>query len=153
MDFNDLETIKSEVNQFFQKTSFELDVENLKVDDQTIFVNMRTGDPKILIGQNGQTLAEIQHLLKRVLMRKINQPFYINLDINNYKEKKIEYLKEIVKTFANDVALTSQEKILMPMSAYERRIIHLELANRSDIITESIGEKDERRLVIKPRIS
>jgi len=49
------------------------------------------------------------------------------------------------------VALTKKEKSLAPMPAYERRIIHLELAGRQDVITESIGQEPERRVMIKLR--
>ena len=53
---------------------------------------------------------------------------------------------------ADDVALTKKEKQLPPMTAYERRIIHLELASaRPDVVTESIGQEPERRVAIKPR--
>ena len=59
-------------------------------------------------------------------------------------------MKETAKSLADEVVLTKEEKVLAPMSAYERRIIHLELAERENVKTESIGEGLERRLVIKP---
>jgi len=59
-------------------------------------------------------------------------------------------LKELAKSVADEVALTKKERILEPMSAYERRIIHLELASRPDVTTESIGKEPKRRVVIKP---
>ena len=147
-----IEKIKQAVNEFFQKTSFEVGIEVLRPEDKTVPVKIKTEDPKILIGQNGQTLAEIQHILKAILRRRIDQPFYIELDINNYKEKKIEYLKETARFLADEVSLNKQEKELVPMPAYERRIVHLELQNREDITTQSIGEGMERRLIIKPSI-
>ena len=76
--------------------------------------------------------------------------FYIDLDIQNYKKKKAEYLKELARSLADEVSLTKKEKNLDPMPAYERRIIHLELAERKDISTESIGEEPERKIVIRP---
>ena len=107
-------------------------------------------EPQILIGERGQTLAEIQHLLKAILRRKIAEQFYINVDINDYKKKKTEYLKEMARSVADEVALSKKERIMGPMPAYERRIIHLELAEREDIVSESIGQEPERRIVIKP---
>ena len=147
-----LETIKKTIQEFFQKTSFEVDVEILRPENETIPVRIKTEEPKILIGQNGQTLAEIQRLLKAILKHKVADHFYLDIDINNYREKKNEYLKETARFLADDVALTKKEKILMPMSSYERRIIHLELANRKDIATQSIGEGLERKIVIKPSL-
>ncbi len=66
------------------------------------------------------------------------------------KRKKYEYLRELAKSVADEVALTKKEKQLAPMPAHERRIIHLELVGRTDIISESIGQEPERKIVIKP---
>ncbi|RLC39293.1 MAG: hypothetical protein DRH33_03225, partial [Candidatus Nealsonbacteria bacterium] len=73
------------------------------------------------------------------------------LDINQYKKNKIEYLNDLAKSTADEVALSKKEKILPPMPSYERRIIHLTLAEREDVQTESQGEEPERRVVIKPK--
>ena len=144
--------IKKTIQEFFEKTSFEIEAEVLSFEDKTIPIRLKTEEPKILIGQNGQTLAEIQHLLKAILSRQIQEQFYIDLDINDYKKKKIEYLRETAKELADEVALGKKEKMLTPMPAYERRIIHLELADRKDITTESVGQEPERSVVIRPYI-
>jgi len=145
-----LETIKKTTKEFFGKTTFEVEIEFLAQKDETVPINLKTDDPQILIGEGGQTLVEIQHLLKVILKRKISEPFYIDLDINDYKKKKIEYLKELARSVADEVALTKKEEQLAPMPAYARRIIHLELAGRQDVTTESLGQEPERRVVIKP---
>lgn len=148
---DDIKIIKEITQDFFQKTGFEVEIEFLPQNDMTIPIHLKTDDYSLtLIGEKGRTLVEIQHLLKVILKRRINKDFYIDLDINNYKEKKIEYLKELARTMADEVALTKKEKVLPPMPAYERRIIHLELANRTDITSQSIDEEPERRIVIKP---
>ena len=145
-----LETIKKTTKEFFGKTTFEVEIEFSPQKDETVPINLKTDDPQILIGEGGQTLVEIQHLLKVILKRKISEPFYIDLDINDYKKKKIEYLKELARSVADEVALTKKEEQLAPMPAYARRIIHLELAGRQDVTTESLGREPERRVVIKP---
>lgn len=149
---NNLETIKKTVEEFFQKTTFDVRVEVLTEEEGTVLIILKTEDPQILIGEGGQTLAEIQHLLKAILKRKISEPFYINLDINNYKQKKYEYLREMARSAADEVVLTKKEKALQPMPAHERRIVHLALADRSDVSTESIGQEPERRVVICPKL-
>ncbi len=146
----DLGKIKKTTKEFFKKITFEVEIEVLPEKDQTIPINLKTEEPQILIGEGGQTLAEIQHLLKAILKREIKEPFYINLDINGYKEKKMEYLKELARSAADEVALTKKEKILASMPAYERRVIHLELAERNDVSSESIGQEPERRVAIRP---
>lgn len=146
----ELKQIKEITKEFFEKTTFEVDVEFLPQKDLTLPITLKTESPQILIGEKGQTLVEVQHLLKAILKRKIQKDFYIDLDINGYKEKKIEYLKELAKNVADEVSLMKEEKILPVMPAYERRIIHLELAERTDIVTESIDREPERKVIVKP---
>ena len=150
IDQNNLEIVKKEVNEFFEKTSLDVELEFLPPKENTFSINIKTEEPQILIGEGGQTLAEIQHLLKIILKRKIKDSFFIDLDVSGYKKKKIEYLKELAKNMADEVVLTKKEKILSPMPAYERRIIHLELAERKDVSTESIDQGLERKVVIRP---
>lgn len=147
----DLKIIKSIVNEFFQKTTFDVELEFLPEKEETVPIKIKTEEPQVLIGEGGQILSEIQHLLRAILKKKIKAPFYIDLDINDYKKRKTEYLKELAKSAADEVALTGQEKQLPDMTAYERRVVHLELAGREDITTESVGQGPERILIIKPR--
>ena len=152
MEQEDLEKIKKISAEFFKKTSLEIEAEILELEGKTIPINLKTEEPRLLIGQNGQTLDEIQHLLRVILRKEIQGEFYINLDINDYKKRKIEYLKESVKHLAEQAISSKQEKTLMPMSAYERRIVHLELVDRQDITTESVGSGADRRIVLRPYV-
>jgi spoIIIJ-associated protein len=152
VDSNTLRIIKEVINDFFEKMTIAVDSEILLKEDQTISIQLKTEEPQILIGERGQTLADIQHLLKAILKRKIADPFFIDLDINNYRKKKVEYLKDLARSTADEVVFEKQEKALPSMPAYERRVIHMELAERSDITTESEGEEPDRRIVIKPVI-
>lgn len=158
IDQNDIKKIKETVEEFFQKmtiapSSIEANktiAENLEISD-VVDLNITLEEPQILIGEKGQTLFEIQRLLRAILTKKIGKIFYLNLDINNYKQSKIEYLKKTAKEMADEVSLTKEEKALFPMPSYERRIIHAELSQRADITTESQGEGIDRHIVIKPR--
>lgn len=145
-----LEIIKKTTKEFFQKTTFQVEIKFLPPKDSTMPINLEAEDPQILIGDQGQTLAEVQHLLRAILRKKITEPFFVDLDINNYKKKKSEYLEELARSLADEVALTKKVKNLPPMPAYERRIVHLALASRSDVATESVGQEPERKIVISP---
>jgi spoIIIJ-associated protein len=143
--------IKEISGEFFEKTTLVVEIEFLPEKEGILPINVKSEEPQILIGEGGQTLIEIQHLLKLMLKKKIKEEFRIDLDINDYKKKKIEYLKEIAISVADEVVLAKKEKALAPMPAYERRIIHLALVDRTDVAAESIGEEPERRIIIKPR--
>ena len=149
--FNKMTIIVSgiEANLSLIKQSSKVEHGMLADDKDVVDLEIEVEDPQILIGQGGQTLFEIQRLLRMVLNKKTEKIFYLNLDINDYKKKKVEYLKDLAKELANQVSVTKEEKILPPMSAYERRIIHAELSERSDVITESQGGNFDRHVVIK----
>lgn len=155
MSQTNTEKIKEIIWEFFGKTGIAVEAIEIKTpQDSTIPIDLKMEEPQILIGEGGQTLAEVQRLLKMVIQKKIASEahFYIDLDINNYKKKKIEYLKEMAKSAADEVSLVKKEKNLPPMPAYDRRVIHLELASRQDIVAESVGFEPERSVVIKPRL-
>ena len=150
LDQKDFKTIREIVEEFFKKIDLEIFIENLNFKEGILFLNLKIKEPKLLIGERGEALSDLQHLLKAITKRKIKKEFYLDLDINNYKKRKIEYLKELAKGLADEVALTKKEKILPPMAAYERRIIHLELAGRKDVTTQSTGKEPDRKVIIKP---
>jgi len=148
-----LEDFKKTTKEFFKKTSFNVEIDFPSSSEEGVFVvELKTDEPQILIGEGGQTLVEIQHILRRILRKKIDESFYLNIDINDYKKKKAEFLKEIARSAAEEVMFSRKEKELSPMRAFERRVVHMELENNSDVITESAGEGAERRVVIKPKI-
>ncbi|OGZ21055.1 MAG: hypothetical protein A3D46_00350 [Candidatus Nealsonbacteria bacterium RIFCSPHIGHO2_02_FULL_43_13] len=150
----EFEKLKSACEDFFKQTGLVSEVAVKNQADSTIFVDVKADEPQFLIGERGQTLSEIQRLLRAVLRRKAESPasFYVDVDINDYKKKKAEYLKEVALTAADEVAITKREKELSPMSSYERRVVHTELASRTDVATESVGEEPERRVKIKSRL-
>lgn len=152
MFFNgEKEKIKRAVSEFFEKAGFEVAIEVSISEEGLALAKVKTDEPKILIGQNGQTLMEIQHLLRIIIKKSLEKEMQFDLDINDYKKKKFEYLKDVARTIADEVFLSKKDKELEPMPSYERRIIHMELANRSDVITESIGEGEDRRIIVKAK--
>lgn len=151
MEPQNLKQIKDIIKEFFEKSTFEVEVEVTPQSDSILLANIKTDEPQILIGEGGQTLFEMQHILRVILRKKTGEYFYLDLDVNDYKKKKIDFLKELARSSADQAALMKKEIILEPMSAYERRIIHLELASREDVVSESAGQEPERKIVIKPR--
>jgi predicted RNA-binding protein Jag len=72
------------------------------------------------------------------------------IDINNYRRERENLILELARAAARKAASTKEEVVLPAMNAYERRLIHLELSSRPDISTESVGEKPNRYVVVKP---
>jgi spoIIIJ-associated protein len=151
MERKSFDIIKEITKEFFEKINFELEIEFVPPVEDTVSINIKTQEPQTLIGEGGQTLSDIQHILKAILRKKIAEPFFISVDINEYRKRKEEYLKETARSYADEVFLTKKEKELAPMPAYERRVVHMELVKREDVVSESVGEGLERRVIIKPR--
>lgn len=154
---SDIKKIKDSANEFFEKMtitalSIEADFSSAQGEiSDVVNLNIKLDEPQILIGQNGQTLSEAQRILRMVLNKKLQKIFYLNIDINNYKAQKMDYLKRLAKDLADEVVFNKEEKVLFPMPSYERRVIHAELAGRTDVITESRGDGPDRHIVIKPK--
>ena len=146
-----LQIIEQEAREFFQKAGISGDIQVKSEDESTALIETTLEEPQLFIGEKGQTLFEIQHLLKAIIRRKIPEQIYVSLDINEYKKNKEHYIRDLAKNSADDVALLKKERELPPMPAAERRIVHVELADRDDVTSESTGEGTDRKVVIKPK--
>jgi len=121
--------------------------------DSVYFVNYIIEDsPSFLIGRGGDALEALQHIV-RVLLRGDGLPYGYSLvvDINGYKVKKSGLLEKRAKEIARRVVESGAEEELEPMNSYERRVIHTIIGNLADVESGSVGEREERRVVIKPK--
>jgi spoIIIJ-associated protein len=143
------ETIKETIIDLLNKMNFKGEVEVDASDKNNILANVRTEQAGFLIGQSGVNLEALQHLIRMIINRKSNQLVYFVLDVNNYKKYRIELLRELAKDVAKQVLSEKVAVTLRPMSAYDRRVIHLALAGDSQITTESVGDGTERKVIIK----
>ena len=112
-------------------------------------------DSSMLIGKNGQNLAAFDHIARLLVNRKLGfaagqPPVNFTVDINDYRKSKTNYLVDVARNTAKRVIQTQKAEALPPMSSYERRLVHTELAAFKEIQTESIGQEPRRRVVIKP---
>ena len=85
-----IDIIEKAARELFEKMEMPGDVlvESTAEEEASVVVSVNTEDPKIYIGEKGQTLFEIQHILKLIVRKKIEEPLYISLDINDYKKNK-----------------------------------------------------------------
>lgn len=112
-------------------------------------------DLSMLIGKNGQNLSAFDHVARLLVNKKLNgydgeSPINFMVDINDYRKSKTNYLIDVARNTAKRVTQTQKAEALPPMSSYERRLVHTELASFKELQTESIGQEPRRRVVIKP---
>ena len=107
-------------------------------------------DLGILIGRRGQTLAALQYIVRLIINHKMEFWTPVVIDVEGYKLRRSEALQALAVRMAEQVRIKRVPFTLEPMPAYERRIIHLALADHPDVTTESIGDGDARKVVILP---
>jgi len=107
-------------------------------------------DCSLFLGKQGENLKALEHLARLLISKNLDQRVQFILDINDYRKERTEKIVRIAKEVADRVKLTQRSEVLFPMPAYERRMVHLELASCDGITTESIGMEPKRRVVIRP---
>ena len=102
----------------------------------------------LLIGRRGETLAALQLIVSLIVSHRTKHRMRIIVDAENYRERREENLRSLALRVAQQVRNYRRSIALEAMPPHERRIVHLALSESTDISTESIGEGDERRVVI-----
>lgn len=120
-------------------------------ENKAINVAIDTEEPGILIGYHGETLSSLQLMLGIMVSKKINEWVRVVVNVGDYREKREEVLKRMALSAAQKAKFSQEPVTLPPLSGNERRIIHLALTDNPDVITESEGEGEERRVVVKPK--
>ena len=152
-----MEKIKKTIKSLFKSIkieNIEIDIkkDNSLKDKELLKINIKTDPHEVdfLIKENALGLNALQHLLRLLIVRESLDHTFLILDINDYRKKREEDLNKLADQTVEEVRKNKKAIILEPMSAYERRIIHLKLAGQIDIVSESTGQEPERRVVIRP---
>jgi spoIIIJ-associated protein len=105
-------------------------------------------DAELLQAQTGELLEALQHLINQVFGRSLTGGERLVCDVNGFRATREAELQAMANLAANRVRQSGMPFTFEPMTANERRIIHLTLADSPDLSTESIGEGSERKLRI-----
>jgi len=108
-------------------------------------------DSALLIERNGELLRSLEHLALKVLRLESEEHDKISFDCMNFKQLRAEELRLAAEVAAERVRKTGQPYQFAPMSARERRMLHLAMRDQSDLRTESSGEAQGRFVVVYPR--
>ena len=121
----------------------------VKADDDTYNVDLVGEDLGFLIGRRGDTLDAIQHLANYSINRGISGHIRINVDAEEYRQKREDSLRRYALKKAQQVLKAHRRTTLEPMNAYERHLIHAALQDMDKITTYSVGTEPNRRVVIE----
>jgi len=107
-------------------------------------------DLGIAIGRDGRNMQALEYIINLIGRRKKLIERNVNIDIKDYRKKKIEKIKKIAMAMARKAISEGRKIALRPMSSYERKIIHNTLADVKDVSTRSSYEEPNRRIIIYP---
>ena len=120
-----------------------------KENDNTFKVELTGADLGYLIGRRGDTLDAIQHLANYTINRGVEGHIRINVDAEDYRQKREDSLRRYARKKAQQVLKARRRTTLEPMNAYERHVIHAALQDMENITTHSTGTEPNRRVVIE----
>lgn len=113
-------------------------------------IDLSGEDSGLLIGRRGQTLQALQFLVN-LIVRKQFEGVRVVLDVENYRQRRENQLKDMATKVAERVAQTNRSITLEPMPPADRRIIHTSLTDHPGVSTESTGEGEGRKVTILPK--
>lgn len=147
IDENKVDKVSEVINSI--TNCLGLDIKsNVEDTAEALKVNLEGENLGLIIGYKGETLDALQ-LLTNVIINKNGEYKRVEIDAQNYREKRKETLTALAHKKARDVIKYGKNITLEPMTPYERRIIHTALQDDNKVTTVSIGSEPFRKVVIK----
>ena len=140
--------IKEYVKELGYKMNLDINIE-IREEDGIFNVLLISNNNSILIGKEGRTINSIQSLIRQYLNKDGEFNIKVNLDVSNYKAKKVKNTEFEIKRIAKEVLRTKVEAKLDPMNSYQRRIVHTVVSNFEELETESVGEEPNRYVIVR----
>jgi spoIIIJ-associated protein len=122
-----------------------------RVEGGTIYLNIKGDGSGLLIGRHGQTLDAIQYIVGRIVGKQLGERRMVVVDTERYRERRRENLERLAQRMGEKAKSTGRAVNLQPMSASDRRIVHLALKHDREIETRSEGEGGMKNIKIIPR--
>ena len=147
----DLEKAKKEINTFlseFLKQIADTITYEISEEENVVHVLITGEESTRLIGYRGESLNSLQTILTTIANKGRESNVKVILDIGEYKDARKKTLEDLASKIEKTVTKTGKAITLEPMTAYERKIIHTKLQDSKTVKTHSIGENENRRVVI-----
>ncbi len=113
-------------------------------------IDLTGEDSGLLIGRKGQTLQSLRFIVNLIVRKEYGEDVRVVLDVERYRQRREDSLRDMATKVASRVVQTGRSITLEPMSAADRRIIHLALADNHRVTTESVGAGEDRKVTISP---
>lgn len=146
-----LETVRTLIDKIGVSADLAFRQRGQGTSKQPVIIDITGNNLEVLIGQQGATLQALQFITRLIVSRHTHEWTNIVIDVDGYREQREAALRELAKKMADHVRQTGRPVSLEPMPPNERRVIHLELQDASDVTTRSVGEGDGRKVTIRPQ--
>jgi len=117
-------------------------------DEKQVLVDINGDDLSILIGRRTETLNALQYIASLIVSKKLEKWVPLVIDIQGYRSRRTRALQQLARRMAEQAIQSGKRQTLEPMPANERRIIHMELSNNTQVVTESTGDEPNRKVTI-----
>jgi spoIIIJ-associated protein len=119
--------------------------------DGTLNLQIETDENALLIGKHGNTLSSLELILSLITAKKTGEFKRVVIEVGGYRQAREDYLKDLAGRLRDEVVDTGVEKTVRGLKPWERRVVHMFLAEDPDVVSESEGEDRDRILVIKKK--
>jgi len=116
--------------------------------DVPVLIDINGDDLSVLIGRRAETLNALQYILALIISKEAGHWVQVIVDVEGYRARRERQLRQLARRMAEQALRTGKRQLLEPMSAAERRIVHLELRDHETVTTESVGEEPNRKVSI-----
>ena len=149
---NEEELVRSFTGDLTEAFGIDATVTTSRTEEGALQVTVDGAEVGLLIGRRGTTLAAIEELLRVVVQRRAQgrRSSKVRLEVGGYRQRRKEALEAFAQRIAEEVVETGEPKILEPMNAADRKIVHDAIVEITGVETASEGEEPRRRVVMRP---
>lgn len=116
-----------------------------------VLVDVYGDDLGVLIGRRAEILNAMQYLVNLIVSKQVEHWVQVVIDVEGYRARRERQLRQMAQRMADQALKAGRRQVLEPMSAAERRIVHLELREHPGVVTQSVGEEPARKVTIVPK--
>jgi spoIIIJ-associated protein len=142
--------VKEEAEELLSKIGTQGTVSIEEVDG-SLNVHIDTEENALLIGKHGNTLSSLELILSLITAKRTGDFKRVVIEVGGYRQAREDYLKDLAGRLRDEVVATGVEKTVRGLKPWERRVVHMFLAEDPDVLSESEGEDRDRILVIKKK--
>lgn len=150
-----LSVAQATVKEILEKMGVQAEVkasfpEDAAGDERNIWVEVQGKDLSFLIGRRSETINSLQYIASLMVGKELGRWVSLQIDVEGYRQRRERALRQLARRMAEQAVNSGRRQVLEPMPANERRIIHLELRDNPNVVTESTGDEPARKVTIKP---